>query len=179
ESNHSCALHTPETSPSGRLEGAGPGGSAVYARWRPANTGLTERTVYQDILAHLPIGALRCYGFVHAGGQGSETRGQGSAGPDLTPDPSPLTPGAGGLLIEASVSQLNLLEARWSQVESFCDRMPGTLVHGDFVGKNMNIRTSTDGLALMVFDWETAGWGTPAADVAKVDLDAYWAVVRE
>ena len=53
-----------------------------------------------------------------------------------------------GHVLEAIVSQLNLLEARWSQVESFCDRMPGTLVHGDFVGKNMNIRTSPDGLAL-------------------------------
>src|SRR2546428_8099455 len=84
-----------------------------------------------------------------------------------------------GHVLEAIVSQLNLLEARWSQVESFCDRMPGTLVHGDFVGKNMNIRTSPDGLALMVFDWETAGWGTPAADVTKVDLDAYGAVARE
>ena len=178
---------------------------------------------FQDILARLPIGALWCYGFVHAGGQGSEIRGEGSAGPDLTPDPSPLTPGGGwlfledargeaylpteashralatqwvgrmhmgaaripaaarlpdrgarhylehlrtareticgnvtnpalntddGHVLEAIVSQLNLLEARWSQVESFCDRMPGTLVHGDFVGKNMNIRTSTDGLAL-------------------------------
>src|SRR5437867_6707616 len=100
EPNSIRVLQTRETSRSCRLEGAGPGGSAVYARWRPANTGLTERTVYQDILARLPIGALRCYGFVHAGGQGSETRGQGSAGPDLTPDPSPLTPGGGWLFLE-------------------------------------------------------------------------------
>src|SRR6266568_5008284 len=66
EPNSIRVLQTRETARSCRLEGAGPGGSAVYARWRLANTGLTERTVYQNILARLPIGALRCYGFVHA-----------------------------------------------------------------------------------------------------------------
>jgi hypothetical protein len=83
-----------------------------------------------------------------------------------------------------------VLEARWREVENHCSEMPGTLVHGDFVAKNVYIRADPVGPVLLALDWELAGWGVPAPDlvqglfrgrVASVspDLASYWAVVRE
>jgi aminoglycoside phosphotransferase (APT) family kinase protein len=53
-------------------------------------------------------------------------------------------------------------------------------VHGDFVTKNVRVRSTPGGLALLVFDWELSGWGTPAEDLARFtggmvspDLAAY------
>jgi aminoglycoside phosphotransferase (APT) family kinase protein len=39
------------------------------------------------------------------------------------------------------------------------------LVHGDLSGKNLRIRRTIAGEQLLVLDWETAGWGPPAADL--------------
>jgi len=65
------------------------------------------------------------------------------------------------------LAQYELLESRWSEVEKLCDNIPQTLVHGDFVAKNMYVRTSEDGIDVLPFDWEMAGWGLPAADLAQ------------
>jgi hypothetical protein len=81
------------------------------------------------------------------------------------------------------VSQYDALAARWGEVEKLCDGLPRTLVHGDFVKKNLRVRADRGRAVLLPFDWgETAGWGVPAADVgspAKPDLAAYEAAVRE
>ncbi|PYR34797.1 MAG: hypothetical protein DMF89_18390 [Acidobacteria bacterium] len=69
-------------------------------------------------------------------------------------------------VLDTVVSRCDFLEARWRHVESFCRRMPLTLVHGDFARQNVRVRRSPDGLVLLPFDWETAGWGVPAADLA-------------
>jgi aminoglycoside phosphotransferase (APT) family kinase protein len=82
-------------------------------------------------------------------------------------------------VLHAIVSQCDLLESRWSQVETCCAGVPSTLVHGDFRPKNVRVRADQAGLALFPLDWETAGWGVPAPDLASVDLTAYWSVVRE
>jgi hypothetical protein len=59
------------------------------------------------------------------------------------------------------------LENRWHRLESWCGAMPRTLVHGDFVAKNCRIGGSAGSdVRLLVFDWETAGWGPPAVDLA-------------
>jgi hypothetical protein len=34
-------------------------------------------------------------------------------------------------------------------------------------------------MTVLPIDWETAGWGLPAADLARVDVDAYADIVRE
>ena len=75
------------------------------------------------------------------------------------------------------VEQLNGLEARWHSVRGRCETMPTVLVHGDFRPKNVFVRH--DGTGLVAFDWETAGWGPPAADLTKIDVNVYWAAVRE
>jgi aminoglycoside phosphotransferase (APT) family kinase protein len=81
---------------------------------------------------------------------------------------------------------LDALERNWERVAGFCSGMPRTLVHGDFVMKNLRVRPGPEGLRLFPLDWETAGWGVPAADLAQFsgslaanpDLTAYGAVVR-
>lgn len=81
-------------------------------------------------------------------------------------------------LLEAIVSQLDFLEPNWAQIQAFCERIPPTLVHGDFSEKNMRVRNGQGGTALLAFDWGEAGWGVPATDVRKVDVLAYWSVVH-
>jgi Phosphotransferase enzyme family len=85
------------------------------------------------------------------------------------------------VVLESIVSQCNVLESCWSKVETFCDKMPQTLVHSDFRQSNTRVRNCRTGVALMLFDWEMAGWGIPAADLQNLeqaDLAIYWSVVR-
>jgi hypothetical protein len=93
------------------------------------------------------------------------------------------------ILLGSLVSQCDLLETQWDLVEKFCEMTPRTVVHGDFVDKNLRIRASSSGITLLPFDWEVAGWGLPAADLtqrvdptavscADADLTAYWSIVQ-
>ena len=77
------------------------------------------------------------------------------------------------------VAQCDFLEFRWDQVEAFCWGMPRTFVHGDLKAKNIRVRHTRDGITLLAFDWEIAGWGVPAADLLKCpDLSLYWSETR-
>jgi hypothetical protein len=78
------------------------------------------------------------------------------------------------------------LESRWREFEKACEGLPATLVHGDFRPKN--VRICTGDAALYPIDWEMAGWGVPAADLApardlgmtmQVDPHSYETVMRE
>jgi hypothetical protein len=76
--------------------------------------------------------------------------------------------------------QLHILEERWETLEQLCEAAPRALVHGDLVTKNVRVRPTDSGLAFFAFDWENAGWGPPAADLASSasrtvnpDLDIY------
>ena len=80
------------------------------------------------------------------------------------------------------------LEARWPQIERACERFPVTLVHADFQPKNVRIRMTDAGPVICPIDWETAGRGVPAADLAvasspglvmQIDSAAYETIVRE
>ncbi len=64
-------------------------------------------------------------------------------------------------------TQCNFVESIWPQLERFCNEIPPTFVHGDFSEKNLRVRRTPDGLILLPFDWETAGWGPPVADLVK------------
>jgi hypothetical protein len=82
--------------------------------------------------------------------------------------------------LRSIASRCDVLESRWGRVERLCDGVPRALVHGDFKAKNLRARTGQTGTALLVFDWETAGWGAPAADLgssANPDLTTYQSVV--
>jgi hypothetical protein len=82
-------------------------------------------------------------------------------------------------VLDAIVSQLNRLESHWGEITAFCERTPKTLVHGDLKAKNARIRPGKGGTELLLFDWETAGYGTPAADVGRVDVPAYHSVIQD
>jgi hypothetical protein len=69
--------------------------------------------------------------------------------------------------LDSIVSQCDLLKALWSQVGQTCETVPRTVVHGDFIGKNMRIRRSPSDVVLLPFDWEFTGWGHPIADLAQ------------
>jgi len=88
-------------------------------------------------------------------------------------------------VLQAIVSQYDVLESRWSQVAAVCNRMPQTLEHGDFTERHVRFRRIEQGAVLLPFDWETAGWGTPAVDLAQCIVDSvsspvttYLSVVR-
>jgi hypothetical protein len=81
--------------------------------------------------------------------------------------------------LETTLRQLDLLESHWDEVEGFCAGIPRTLVHGDFVAKNLRVRISQTGTALLPFDWGEAGWGTPVVDLLQVDVPRYWSMVRD
>jgi thiamine kinase-like enzyme len=55
--------------------------------------------------------------------------------------------------------------ARWDAMRSVCACFPRTLVHGDFARQNIRLRLTTSRTQLLALDWETAGWGSPAADI--------------
>ncbi len=88
-------------------------------------------------------------------------------------------------LLRAVAAQCDVIEAHWDELETFCERWPRALVHGDFVIKNLRIQP-TSAPALLVFDWEMAGWGLPASDLAQFvgntvtpDLEVYYSVLRQ
>ncbi len=98
-------------------------------------------------------------------------------------------------VLDSILLQGRLLESRWMRVVELCRRYPRTLVHCDFAHKNLRVRSNTSGINLVAFDWEMAGYGIPAPDIAEwsgrgvprritgslpdSELVDYWEVVRE
>ncbi|OLB30020.1 MAG: hypothetical protein AUH13_13500 [Acidobacteria bacterium 13_2_20CM_58_27] len=90
-----------------------------------------------------------------------------------------------GTVFRRVAAHIDLIESLWKEIERICDLVPRTLVHGDFVNKNLRIRETATSPALLVFDWEFAGWGVPAADLAQFtdraaspDLSLYWSTLN-
>jgi hypothetical protein len=88
-------------------------------------------------------------------------------------------------LMQVIVMGYDCIECHWKELEKFFESQQRTLVHGDFVKKNLYIRTNAFGSELLIFDWEFGGWGVPAADLAQFvgrcaspDLDAYCSVLK-
>lgn len=218
------------------LSGVGVRASNVIAKQCWKRIALVERDIYEEVLPHLPIPALRYYGCVED--ENSEicwSFVEDASGKKFSPKieehcalaarwlglmhthaarvpaaaqlpdrgtgyhlerlrtsrriilhhlANPVLAAGDRSVLKSTLSHLDLLELRWSRVEECCDRMPRTLVHTDFVGKNMRVRTGPAGPALLPFDWEDAGWGVPAADLQffslyPVDPAPYWSIVRQ
>jgi aminoglycoside phosphotransferase (APT) family kinase protein len=66
------------------------------------------------------------------------------------------------------------LDALWPLITRTCSAFPRTIVHGDLVEENLRLLPVNDGHVLLALDWESAGWGVPAIDLARVDPDLYW-----
>ncbi len=80
-------------------------------------------------------------------------------------------------LLEKVLCHSAAMESHWEEIETICDAMPRTLVHGGFDPKNVRVRRSTSGPELLPFDWEAAGWGVPAADLSRADIVAYLSTI--
>jgi hypothetical protein len=50
-----------------RIEGVGPGGSDIVAKWCPRRAGELETFIYREILDRLSMESVRCYGFIDEG----------------------------------------------------------------------------------------------------------------
>jgi aminoglycoside phosphotransferase (APT) family kinase protein len=74
---------------------------------------------------------------------------------------------AGPVLADV-LSKLDVLESRWNELADFCDTLPQTLVHGDFVSRNLRIMHRDDRAGLVIFDWETGGIGVQAPDLTQL-----------
>jgi hypothetical protein len=213
-----------------RLEGVGPEGTSVIAKRCRQATAAIERTIYEDILPHLPVPTLGYFGYVEepnseycwlfledAGGEvylphdvehrtaAAQWLGlmhisaAGVAAASCLPDRGPAhymdhlefaqdtilqnlhNPmlADGDLQVLGSVvSLLDIVKSRWTEVERFCSRIPRTLVHCDFVAKNVRIRNGSSKAVLLPLDWEKAGWGVPADDIQELDIPTYWSIIR-
>jgi hypothetical protein len=220
-----------------RLLGAGPQGASVIAKRCDSEAAGIEYSIYRDVLPHLAISALQCYGlvadnnaryswlFLEDAGDGEYSSGVedhrilagrwlgamnssarqlplASRLPDLGPasylevlrlargmtQENSLHPAFDNddrRMLSAIASHCEFLETQWGRVEQFCAAMPRTLVHGDLSPWNARIRVDRTGPSLLVMDWESAGWGVPAADLTQFagnalspDIAAYWSVAQ-
>lgn len=74
------------------------------------------------------------------------------------------------------LSHLSYVESLWPEVENSIQLAPSTLVHGDYKGSNFRIKQNAETPDdVLVFDWETVGWGYPGADLwmRNLDLNVY------
>jgi hypothetical protein len=214
-----------------RLYGAFPNGGTVIAKRGYTETLRREYEIYAEVLPHVPLPALRCFGWFCLQDEEFswlflEDAGDEEFDPSIErhrvlaarwigklhvnalrlPTSMHLPPaGASRYLghlrharqllvdcranpalsakdmavLDSVVSHCDELEALWGRIEKQCGDLPQTLVHGDFVPKNLRVRKGLGESSLVLFDWEMVGWGPPAADLASVDLEVYWPVVSE
>jgi ATP-binding cassette, subfamily B, bacterial len=71
-------------------------------------------------------------------------------------------------VLEDLLHKLDEVESRWGELTAVCEELPQTLVHGDLVPKNLRISRNGYGMGLAVFDWEMAGFGVQAPDLAQL-----------
>lgn len=78
-------------------------------------------------------------------------------------------------VLSCILHQCDLLEQHWGQIEELSVGIPWTFVHADLCVSNVQMRPTPGGLGLVVFDWESAGWGALAVDLvlAGMDLPTY------
>lgn len=186
---YECVLpHLPVTTP--RFFGAIGNGSGAetwlfledvggerYSDTRPDHLALTARWVAG---LHGAAGGVSAARGLPDGGPGryqghlisaTEKLERRMTGPDLAP--------ADVLLLRGIADLLHGLLVRWNEVEEMCVGLPATVVHGDFRPKNVYLRPDGQRLACYPIDWETAGWGVPAADLTRIDVAVYWSAARE
>jgi hypothetical protein len=66
-------------------------------------------------------------------------------------------------LLKRILQLMDLAEQRWPILEVLCASGPRVVTHGDFVPKNLRVECAPDA-GLAAFDWESAGWASPAMD---------------
>ena len=101
---------------------------------------------------------------------------------------NPAVSGSDVDLLWSVIALCDDLESQWSELAESFTGVPATVVHGDFRPKNVHVRTNEPGAGVFVLDWETAGWGPPAVDLAPargphsardVDVETYQSIAHE
>jgi ATP-binding cassette, subfamily B, bacterial len=98
---------------------------------------------------------------------------------------NPALDGSQRCQLQRIIMNCDFVASEWWRLEQFCRGIPSTLVHGDFVGKNVRLRSGATSFEILPFDWEHAGIGVPAVDLAQAkyssttflpnpDLSEYW-----
>jgi hypothetical protein len=64
---------------------------------------------------------------------------------------------------------LQVAEDRWPEIQALGAPLPITVVHGDFVRKNLRVVGSPGEASLVAFDWERSGRGSAALDLAQLE----------
>ncbi len=84
-------------------------------------------------------------------------------------------------LVRSIIGWCDRVEAAWERLMALLADAPRSVVHGDFVYKNIFLRETAAGyLEVFPIDWETTGLGPPAADLGEcLDLTAYAAEARD
>jgi Ser/Thr protein kinase RdoA (MazF antagonist) len=82
-------------------------------------------------------------------------------------------------VLMAVLERGEVLTRNWLSLLELCTGLPDTLVHGDLTKKNLRVSATADGLELLAVDWESAGFGLAAVDLARVDPALYAAAVQE
>jgi phosphotransferase family enzyme len=71
-------------------------------------------------------------------------------------------------LLKTILKLLDAAEKYWPQLERTCNLAPRVISHGDFVAKNLRVQF-TPNASLIAFDWESAGWASPAMDFSLLE----------
>jgi ATP-binding cassette subfamily B protein len=136
---------------------------------------------YLQLLDEHRSQAARWLGLLHASASGADVNGRlPDAGPGRYLDllrraresmrqnlDNPVLTADDVAFLEALEERFDDVAAHWDRLAAACDGVPQTLVHGDFSGKNMRLQSSNGHTNVLVFDWEMAGWGVPAVDLAQ------------
>jgi Phosphotransferase enzyme family len=81
-------------------------------------------------------------------------------------------------ILTSAIEACDAVTARWDAVMRGCEGLPATVVQGDLATQNLRLRTVGDRLDIVVLDWEKAGWGVPAVDLARLSLSDYAVAAR-
>jgi Ser/Thr protein kinase RdoA (MazF antagonist) len=74
---------------------------------------------------------------------------------------------AEAMTLQRVIAVVDDVHGSWPHLEAVCSELPPTLVHGDLVRKNLRVAPAATGAAMVAFDWEQAGWGPSAIDLAQ------------
>jgi hypothetical protein len=66
-------------------------------------------------------------------------------------------------ILKRIIHLMDAAEQHWPALEVLCANGPRVVTHGDFVPKNLRVGCAPDA-GLAAFDWESAGWASPAMD---------------
>lgn len=128
-------------------------------------------TAAAEIAARLPLPDRRPLYYLHLLRLANTAILESFSNPGLRPNQR--------ALLASIVHRLRCTELHWEELHEMCSVLMPTLVHCDFVAKNVRIRRAGGGSELLPFDWENSGFGLPAPDLEGVEIDSYLAIVHE